>query len=513
MPEDRGAKEGTSLSDAAAVVRRRWPLIAFCFVVVVAASVAFSLLREKQYSASTSLLFRDPEFDTTLFGSTFAPALDPARESATNVELVSLDIVAARTASELGDLTPDEVEDKVEIEEQGQSDVVEITANDPDADRAAVIANTLAREYIDFRQAADREKVEQARELVEDELAEVEASGGSERELSELQRQIDSLTVLASLQTGNAELVQPAQPPRSPSSPKPVRNGVLGALVGLLLGLGLAYVVDRLDRRLRNPDEVGETLDRPVLGLIPESDWIGARRTKQTEMPVLEIESFRSVRANLRYFNVDREVKSVLITSALPGDGKTTIAWNVAAAGAGVGARTLVIEADLRRPVLAQRLGLEPTRGLSRVLADEASLRDEVAQVPVVDSTNGTGEPRYLDVLLAGGLPPNPAAMIESEHMRALISEAERSYDAVFIDTPPTSVVSDAIPLVREVDGVIVVVRLGNSTRPALERLRDQLANLGAPTLGVVINSMPEWRSYGYYRAYTPPAARQTSAG
>jgi capsular exopolysaccharide synthesis family protein len=512
MAEERGAKEGTTLSDVAAVVRRRWALIALCFIVVVGASIAFSLVREKEYSASTSLLFRDPEFDTTLFGSTFAPALDPARESATNVELVSLDIVAARTASELGDLTPAEVEDKIEIEEQGQSDVVEITATDPDPDRAAEIANTLAREYIDFRQAADREKVEQARELVEDELAEVEASGGSERELSELQRQIDSLTVLASLQTGNAELVQPAQPPRSPSSPKPVRNGLLGAFVGLLLGFGLAFIVDRFDRRLRDPDEVGETLDRPVLGLIPESDWIGAGRSKQTEMPVLEIESFRSVRANLRYFNIDREVKSVLITSALPGDGKTTIAWNVAAAGAGVGVRTLLIEADLRRPMLAQRLGVDPTRGLSRVLAGRASLHDEVTQAPVVDSTNGAGEPRYLDVLLAGALPPNPADMIESEHMRALISEAERSYDAVFIDTPPTSLVSDAIPLMGEVDGVIVVVRLGNSTRAALERLRDQLTNLGAPTLGVVINSMPERRAYGYYRGYASPVAGRARA-
>jgi polysaccharide biosynthesis transport protein len=512
MPEERGAKEGTTLSDAMAVVRRRWRLIALCFVVVLGASVAFSLVREKEYSASASLLFRDPAFDSTLFGSTFTEPLDPARESATNVELVSLDVVAARAADQLGDVSPDEIEDSVEIEEQGQSDVVEITATDPDPDRAAAIANTLAREYIAFRQQADREKVEQARELVEEELEEVESLGGSEWEIEELQRQIDSLTVLGSLQTGNAELVQPAKVPGSQSSPKPVRNAILGAFVGLLLGLGLAFIVDRFDRRLRNPEEIGETLDRPVLGLIPESGWIGAARAKQTEMPVLEIESFRSVRANLRYFNVDREVKSVLITSALPGDGKTTIAWNVAAAGAGVGVRTLLIEADLRRPVLARRLGVTPGRGLSRVLADEASLQDELAHVPVVDSTNGAGEARHLDVLLAGAVPPNPADMIESERMRALISEAERNYDAVFVDTPPTSVVSDAIPLMREVDGVIVVVRLGNSTRPALERLRDQLTNLGAPTLGVVINSMPERRAYGYYRAYAPPAARPTSA-
>ena len=171
------------------------------------------------------------------------------------------------------------------------------------------------------------------------------------------------------------------------------------------------------------------------------------------------------LRANLRYFNVDRKIDSVLITSSAPADGKSTVAMHLASATAAAGARVLLLEADLRNPTLARRLGVPGDSGVSQVLAGQAGSMHEVAhRVPVAGRRRGDADFRTMDIVVSGPIPPNPTDLIESERMREIIREAEHDYDLVVIDTPPTSVVSDAIPLVKEVSGVIVVARLGKTT-------------------------------------------------
>jgi polysaccharide biosynthesis transport protein len=216
-------------------------------------------------------------------------------------------------------------------------------------------------------------------------------------------------------------------------------------------------------------------------------------------------EAFRMLRANLLYFNIDRPIKSVLITSALAGEGKSTVASNLAMAAAATGTRTLLLELDLRRPTIAARLELDSDVGVSNVLAGALSLDDIVEHVSVHPSLNGAGG-QLLDVAVAGPLPPNPTDLIESRKMEQLIKEAERRYDLVVIDTPPVSMISDAIPLLREVTGVIVVTRLGLSNRDAAKRFRDQLAHLSAPVLGVVVNGMRGREAYLQYEMYYSPA-------
>jgi capsular exopolysaccharide synthesis family protein len=289
------------------------------------------------------------------------------------------------------------------------------------------------------------------------------------------------------------------------TSPRPTRDAIVGLVLGILLGVGLAALLERVDRHLRDPREIASAFDRPILGVVPESRTISkAATTALQRLDPAEEEAFRMLRANLRYFNVDRPIKSVLITSAAPGEGKSTVSLQLAMVAASGTARVLLLEADLRRPVLAARLGLRGREGLSQVLAGSLDLDRAVKQIPL-DGTGAAGlDPqKTLDVLVAGPVPPNPSDLVESERMRQLITHAESVYDLVVIDTPPTSVVSDAIPLVSEVSGVIVVTRVGRTKRESAHHLRNQLENLRANTLGVVVNSVGRRQAgYGYGYGY-----------
>jgi succinoglycan biosynthesis transport protein ExoP len=506
-----------------ALRRRLWMIIA-CAVLVPAAALAFSFLQEKQYSTSASLLFRDPQFDQKIFGSTvFQPTSDPNREAATNVKLVSLNVVAARTAKALGTgISPGEVSGKVTVASAGQSDVANITATDHEPAFAAKLANTFATQFIAFRRDADRSKIASASRLVQQQLSGLPARELRGPQAVTLRKQAEQLRILGALQTGNAELVQPAEVPGAPSSPNPIRNAMIGLVFGILLGLGLAMLRERLDRRLKDPKDISDAFDRPVLGAIPESRQIAGGHQSIIELGAGEAESFRMLRANLRYFNVDRKVVSVLITSASPGEGKSTVAAYLAAAAASAGQNVLLLEADLRRPTLGARLGVPAGVGLSRVLSGDGTLRSAVQKVSVATrGGGGSAGTRSMDVCVAGPIPPNPADLIESDRMRQIIKRAEQHYDLVVIDTPPTSVVSDAIPLVKEVSGVIVVTRLGKTTRESAAGLRGQLENLDAHTLGVVVNSIGKTGAYGYgyggygygYGPLTEPSAPATGNG
>ena len=369
----------------------------------------------------------------------------------------------------------------------------------PDPVLAARIANTYARQYLALSQEANAAQVSSAQALVQKELQALPPAERFGTVGQGLRTRANQLTELSALQTGNAEVVQPAVVPTSPSAPSTKRNAVIGGFIGLLLGFGLAFLVERFDRRIRDASELEEVYGVGVLGAVPFSRPLAMRRLQLR--PGTASEAFGNLRARLRYFNVAHDVRSLLVTSALPHEGKTTTAINLAVAEALAGStRTVLVEADLRQPTLERRLGLRAGPGLTEILTHNANLTAAIRRVPVdgVGSSNGTTA--GFSVLAAGALPPNPINLLESRAMIDLLAVLSARFDLVILDAPPPSVVPDALPLMRLVRGVIIVARKNVTTRDAARQLRVQLSNLHVPLLGVVANGMSgESAGYGGY--------------
>jgi tyrosine-protein kinase len=440
----------SDLSAFARTLRRRWWVVLLCVVVATAAAVGITLHAEKKYAATTSLLLR------------VNPEVEPQRVVDTNLQLLSLPNVASKTAQSLPDVSQTEVEDAVASEQQGESDIIKVTATTTDPDLAAEIANAYATEFIALRRTSNKAQ-----------------------------------------QTGAVETVEQATPDSSPVSPNATRNVVFGIVIGLILGVGIALLLEQLDRRVKSQDDLADTMGIPLLATVAKRKAFDRKHLGNGEMSPEDLEAFRMLRANLRYFDSNRDIKSVLITSAEPGEGKTLVSLGLALAAAAAGERVLLLEADLRDPGLSRVLKLPQVAGLSSTLTEgkKEPSGDAMTSVAADELTKSAGEVT-IDVLPAGAIPPNPPALLESQTMKDLIAQAETNYDFVVIDTPPILAVADAIPLISIVSGVLVVSGLGVSTRSSAGDLIEQLNRLSAPILGLVVNFAQggQQRSYGYGR-------------
>ncbi len=294
---------------------------------------------------------------------------------------------------------------------------------------------------------------------------------------------------------GDLRIVDAAVPPASPVKPRVRLNTILGGVVGLMLGMGGAFLSESLDTTFKTAEEAARYLRLPLLAAIP---WVRRRRNNnRDDLPLLTTskprspfaEAFRHLRTNLLYTSPDRPLRLLLITSPGPEEAKSTVAVNLAAAMAQAGRRVWLVEADLRRPSLAWTLGPEGTLGLTDLLVDG---------VPVDRALQGT-EVDNLWFVPSGTIPPNPAELLGSQKMRALLEQARGQADAVVIDAPPVLPVTDAAVLAPNVDGVLLVVCLGRTPREAARRARERLAAVGARVVGVVVHGVESGRRDGYY--------------
>jgi tyrosine-protein kinase len=494
------------------ILRRRGLLIALCIIVVGAGAFFYSRQQTKQYTATASLVFNGNQVSQEVAGLQAVATSDPATQQNTNLQLLTLGPMAAQTAQSIGGrLTASEVKGSTAVSAQGQSNVVKVGATWTSPEMAARIANTYATQFVADQLAASQGYFAAALALVQKQLIGLSPQQRVAPQGLALQDRAQSLGILSHLQASNVQVAQAANVPTSPSSPNVLRDTTLGLVLGLMLGLGLAFLLERLDRRIREPRDFERIYRLPLLGVIPASaalsqhtdDAEGASRA----LPPQEAEVFHMLRAHLRYFNVDRDVRTLVVASAAPGDGKTTVARNLAEAAAMMGSRVLLIEADLRRPKLGKALSITSTAGLAGVLIGAVSISDAIATVEV-DPRRDNGHSssgHSLDVLIAGNVaPPNPAALLESAAMRDLLASVRSQYEVVIIDTPPLTAVSDAFPLLTQVDGVIIVGRIGRNRRDIAARLHEILKGIDAPLLGVVANDFKQGRldSYGYGYGY-----------
>jgi capsular exopolysaccharide synthesis family protein len=284
-------------------------------------------------------------------------------------------------------------------------------------------------------------------------------------------------------------VVQPAAVPAAPSSTGLAVPLAFGLFVGLALGMGAALARNAMDTSMKSPERLREVAQAPILGVIAYDPQVPKRPlTLHEDSQSPRSEAFRQLRTNLQFVDVDHPRKVIVVTSSMPGEGKTTTLCNLAIAMAAAGSRILVIEADLRRPKVADLLGVERSVGLTTVLA---------GQVNVEQATQPWAGGRF-DVLASGPLPPNPSELLASEHTKILLAKLREQYDVVLVDSPPLLPVTDAAAVAPATDGAILICRFKQTTQGQVKAAVEALEAVSTPLLGTVFTMVPTSGSRAY---------------
>lgn len=429
--------------------------------------------------------------------------LDKLRE-----QQVSLKIQVAELSTQFGPSYPKVTQfnnQLKEIERQMQSE----TAKAVDHMRGQYLA-ALQRENM-LRDSFEKQKQE-ANKLNESaiEYSLLKRDVDSNRTLYEgLLEKLKEAGVTAGLKSNNFRILSAARTPTAPFEPNIPRNLAFALVLGVISGVGLAFLLENMDNTVRTPEQAQAIAALPSLGMIPLGSKTGTRTSsgnrlaltssKEAVEMVTQVrpqsqmaESYRALRTSLLLSNLGAPPKVIMVTSARPQEGKTTTSINTAIVLAQKGVRVLLIDADLRRPSVHKTLGMGPRSGLSNVLTGSANLQQAITTTPVL--TN-------LSILPAGTPPPNPAELLASSNMRDVIAELREQYDHIVIDTPPTLSVTDAVVLSPRADATILVIRCGQTTKQALRRSRDILTQVNAHVAGVLLNAV-DLSSPDYYYYY-----------
>lgn len=387
---------------------------------------------------------------------------------------------------------PGQIASEVSAQGDSTTNFLTITAQDPSATRAAEIANAFASAISQNLEQSAISQIDSTIKGIRTQLHDLGHNNSGQQ--SQLQQELDQLVASRSNQGGEAAILQAATPAGAPAGTSVRRVVELGLLIGLLLGFGAVLIAENADRRLRTPEDLEGVTELPLLAVIERSAFAsGLATTREDE------EAFQMLRTALMFFNVDRPLQSIVITSSGEKEGKTTIATRLAVATAMSGLKVVLVDADLRRAQVSARLGVHGSEGLGSVLAGGRQLADVLIRQPLVDQP-GTGE---LLVLPAGPPPPNPSALMSSQRMRDTLAELEAQSDLVIVDTPAALAVSDPLPLMRSVSGVVVVARMNQSSRQTIRRLLKVIEAAHGNMLGVVATGATSGPGYSdYYPKY-----------
>jgi capsular exopolysaccharide synthesis family protein len=515
------------------VLRRRIVLLGGIIAIAVVAAVGLSLLKEDSYSAESSIRFTDLSESLGLVGLLPTQGEFPAQTSAQGAEAVTDPRVLDKIAEEIGapGTTRDDIQDHVSATQEPQSNLINITGTASTAAGAQKLANTAAKATVDVTNDRIRDRsAKQARELERqaasinvpsvsptNPTAEQQATAGSAAEqrnqLLKLAAQYQALSEVASI----AEIAKTAEKPTGPSNTSPVVAGIVGGMLGLILGLIAVAIVESLDRRLHSVDDVQKLLEPPMIGIVLEGG-LGAVPSGESpgDEQVAAMNSFRIIRTNLNFLRVDNAPKSVLVTSALAEDGKTTVAIGIALAAA-AGGRTLLVEGDLHRPVHAQRLGLQGKPGLTDYLAGDAGPQEVLQTYEFTDpgqallQNGGTPERSRLVCITAGTRTPWATELLGSARFKHFLESVRNVYDFVVVDSAPVLGVAETALIVPQVDSVAYCVRLNHTTGDQARAGQEALARLPQRPTGLVVTGVPKGDRGYYSYAYTYGAERQVA--
>lgn len=451
--------DDVELREILAALRAGWWLALVGLVVGAGVALLASLLQTPLYTSSTQLFVSTRASDST--SDVFQGSQFSQQRVTSYAQLITGDELADRVIDRLDlDMTTSTLRDKIEATAAPNTVLIDITVTDPSPERAQRIADAVGREFSAFAM----------------ELESTDSSGVSPVKVT---------------------VTQPPQVPSDASSPRTTRNGAAGALVGFLVGAGLAIARARLDRTVKDADDASELADAPVIGLVLRDAALEKRHVVDWAVGGRSAEDYRQLRTNLQFLNVDQPPKVIMLSSPMPSEGKTTAAINLALALAEAGRQVALVDADLRRPRVTSYLGNVAGAGLTNILAGTADASD------VVQPYGHTG----VSVIGAGPTPPNPSELLASKHMSTLLEELRGKNEYVLIDAPPLLPVADSTGLAAMVDGVLLSVRYGKSRKDQLQQAAATLDRVGARTLGLILNIVPaksdSSRAYGYGYTYT----------
>ena len=452
------------LKDVFDAVRHGWWLIVIALLLGVGGAGLLTWHTTPMYTSSAQLFISTTGSADT--SAAYQGNLFSQQRVASYVEILQSERLAARVVEQLGlDETPAQLAETVSAEDVAETVLVDVSVTRPSATEARDVVAALGEEFIAM-------------------VTDLETPEG------------------AASSTVKVEVIEKPQVAGAPTSPSLHMNIALGLMAGLMLGGGAAALREWLDNTVKTPADVEEVTGAVVIGALAEDaafseDGVVDDRDGYSE----SAEAYRQIRTNLQFVDVDKPARAVVVTSSLPGEGKTTVAVNLATVLAQSGARVCLIEADLRRPRVTRYLGIVSGAGLSNVLAGSARYED--LYQPIGDGN--------LSVLASGPMPPYPSEMLGSQQMLALLAEIRRTNDYVIIDAPPLLPVTDGAVLSKVADGVLMVARYGTTTEAQLDQAVGVLEQIDAKLLGVILNRIPpkaaENYGYGYKYAYSASLA------
>jgi polysaccharide biosynthesis transport protein len=491
-----------------AVLRRRWLIVVLVPILTGAAAAAIAYANDRNYESTAKL-----RFNQTIGPAINATGVLPNSPDADNLANSNVDAVGSRDVAddtsvalaERGvDMSGEEISEDVSVSTEKDSDVVQVAAQASSAERAQLLASvyaTTAADLLRRQQQADARRALRITERTLNGLSRREAKFSSAR----LRDHINRLRILADGGGTSPTIIQSGFLPTARNGNQ-VRTILLGVLFGLVLGIGLALLREQADRRLHASADVSAAFEARVLTTVPRNRKL-KRGVAFDALPAAVAEAFRMLVVNLRFSPGERP-RTVLVTSSRSSEGKTTVAWYLASAAAANGMRVALVEADLRRPALAKRFGLEQAPGLAEALGGSVSVADTLQtprQWAEREPGQGSGQ---LEVLTAGTPSGDSWVLMQSGVMDRMLEVLAQRNDLVVLDTPPIPYVADAVSLLRRVDGVIITASVSSTKGPEAARLRDQLETFDARILGVVANGGSAVGGY----AYSPVAMRQGPA-
>lgn len=541
----------STLRDYLQVVRRRkWVIVAATILVPVAA-LGFSLQQRAMYQGSSQVLLSQQDLANQITGTQVSSYNDPAdRQAQTQANLARVPNVAARAIRELHlEMTPTSFLEASSVAPGANADTLSFTVTNHDPQLASRMATAYANAYVAYRLQVETAPIEAARAGIEERLK-TTPRGALYNSLVDKDQ---TLAELEALKTSNASVIRDGGTPIQ-TAPKSTRNVVLGIVLGILLGIGLAFLRETLDTRVRSAEAIAERLELPLLSRLPEppKKLRDINHLAMLDDPTgIQAEAFRMLRTNVEFAALGKDVQTVMVTSAVEREGKSTTIANLAIAMARAGQRVILVDLDLRRPFVDRFFDLREQIGLTQVAIGRVALNEALVSVPlevphagrngiasvvtgngqvkiatgglVNGHANGNGNGRFthgsLHVLPSGPIPPDPGEFVGTARLTEILEQLRDEADVVLIDAPPLFHVGDGLVLSAKVDAVIAVTRMEVVRRPMIAELRRLLDTMPATKLGFVVTGAESEESYGqgyggyyYYRPYGPREGAEVRA-